>query len=127
MAAITKANPLYVGPPAEGAWIQRGQASVVLAAGDPVVIDGAANPDARYDTAYKKATAEAFVDGVALFPAAVGGTIEVMVTGEMDGFSGLTPGAAYTIVAGAIDTTAPAAGIAPQIKAVNKTRIMKLF
>lgn len=127
MAAITRSNPLYVSPPAEGAWIMRGQASVDLAVSDPVVIDAAANPDARYDTAYKKATAEAYVDGIALFPVKAGGMVEVMVSGEMDGFSGLTPGAPLSVAAGVIDTTAPGAGIAPQLRAISKTRIAKLF
>lgn len=121
MAAVTKVDPSFVSPVGEYT-SQRGYANDDLEAGDPVVIDGLP-PTKRWDVAYSKAAGEQFVDGIAISPVKAGGTVEVMEQGEMDGYSNLTPGAPFTVVAGNIDTTAPAAGIRPQFRALNATRI----
>lgn len=121
MAAVTKVAVAFVSPVGEY-MSQRGYANENLEAGDPVVVDGA-SPSTKWDIAYSKADAEEFCDGVVYRDVLAGGTVEVVEQGEMDGYSGLTPGAAYTVVGGAIDTTAPAAGIRPQFRALNATRI----
>lgn len=119
MAAITKVDPapLSVGNEFNDA----GYAAVAFTAGDPVIITGAAPPSRKWDATIGAATTEAH--GVALKDCAVGGTVEYGIVGEMDGFSGLTPGAPLTVVGGSIDTTAPGAGVAVRIRAVTPSRI----
>jgi hypothetical protein len=119
MAAVTKVE-LH---PAEVVRAKIGKAAATLVVGDPVVIDAAAAVDVRYPCTYKKAVAEEYIDGIVLKNAVAGGPVEVMIEGEMEGYSGLTPAAKFTVAAGAIDTTARAAGVYPQLRAVNATRI----
>lgn len=121
MAAITKVDPAPCSPPGYEL-NDAGYASTALAVGDPVVITAAAPPSRKWEQVIAKATGTA-ANGIALKDVAVGGTAEYGVVGEMDGFSGLTRGAGLTIVAGAIDNTAPAVGVVPQVRAVTASRI----
>lgn len=119
MAAVTVVE-LH---PVEVLQAKKGKAAADFVVGKPVVIDGAATVDPRYPCTYKAATAEEFIDGIVLKPAKAGQIVEVLTLGEIDGYSGLTGGARLTVVAGAIDTTAPAAHAYPQLRAINATRI----
>lgn len=121
MAAVTVGTLEVVWAPAE--FNKLGKASAALNRGDPVIIDGAAAADPRYDSSYKKATAETFVHGIVLKNAISGGPVEVGTLCELEGYSGLTPGAAFTVAAGKIDDTAPAAGERGQFLAISATRI----
>jgi hypothetical protein len=82
----------------------------------------------------KAATGTKIAHGIGLQDAYAGqGNCSIGIQGEMDGFSGLTPGAALypsASVAGGIDTTAAeiATGVAvPQIRAATATRIRFSF
>lgn len=125
MAAIQKVAPIYVSPPGYEV-IDRGFARETIEAGDPIIIDSVPYKDRTYDCAVRKATGTE-AHGIALKNVTAGGTCEFALQAEMDGFTGLTPGAALTIVGGAIDDTAPAAGVSTQIRAVNTTRIRFVF
>lgn len=120
MAAVTRVNVAFVSPPGmEG--IDRGFATEDIVRGDPVVISGAA-PSRLFDCAVSKATG-AEAHGIAIKDKQTGGLCEFAFFGEIDGFAGLTPGAALTIAAGDVDDTAPAVGTSTQIRAVNASRI----
>lgn len=119
MAAIQKVAPIFVSP-AGYEVIDRGFARDTIAAGDPVVIDSVPYKDRTYDCAVLKATGTE-AHGIALKNVNAGGTCEFAIHAEMDGFTGLTPGAPLSIVGGAIDDTAPTGAV--QIRAVNATRI----
>lgn len=124
MAAITKVDPILVSPVGyESA--QHGYAGDDFAAGDLVIISGTP-PDARWDVNYEPASA-ATADGIVLKACGEGGTVEVAYAGEMDGFSGLTPGAPLTVASGVIDNTAPAGAASYTIRAVTPTRIRFRF
>ena len=119
MAAVTKGTLV----PARKNLAKKGKASGAILRGDPVVLDSAAAVDARYDCNVKKATAETTIHGIALKDAPAGGLCEFLTEGEMEGYSGLTVGAPLSVAAGAIDSTAPAAGVYPQLIALTATRI----
>jgi len=123
MAAVTKVDPTFVSPVGYEV-VLRGRATVDLEKGDPVVIDKAAADDPRWDTTFKKATAETFIHGVVIKKARANGTVEVLAHGEIDGFAGLPKGDPLSVVGGNIDTTAPAAGVHPQLVAINASRIL---
>lgn len=121
MAAIQKVAPVFVSP-AGYEVVDRGFAREAIEVGDPVVIDSVPYKDRTHDCAVRKATGTE-AHGIALKNTGAGGTCEFAMHAEMDGFTGLTPGAGLTIVAGAIDDTAPAEGAPTLIRAVNTTRI----
>lgn len=119
MAAVAKTRPVLVSPPGyELADV--GYASEDIAAGDPLIITSATPPNSRWDKVLAKATG-AVAHGVAAKDCGTGGTAEIIYQGEIDGFSGLTPGAGLSIASGAIDTTAPTGNA--QIRALTPTRI----
>lgn len=133
MTPITKVRPKFVSPKGYEE-IVRGIATVDLGVADPVVIDASVTPDARYDCAIKKAASEAFFHGVVAKDAKAGQVVEVILQGEMDGFSGMTPGAPIYAEAGALGTTAPVyytsattpvvnVPAPPQVFAISATRI----
>lgn len=125
MAAVERRR-VELATGSEGAHKERGLALVEIKAGDPVIVTD--DPvDTRYDFAVTKATDEAYVDGIALDHAPANLTVEFLRRGEAEGFANLTPGTSLTVVAGAIDDTAPAAGVTPYLRAVTPTRIVKLF
>lgn len=119
MATIQKVRPIFVSP-AGYEVIDRGFAREAIEAGDPILIDSTPYKDRTYDCAVVKATGTE-AHGIALKDTGAGGTCEFAMQAEMDGFTGLTPGAGLSIVGGAIDDTAPTG--AAQIRAVNTTRI----
>lgn len=129
MAAITLVAPILSSPVAyESA--QHGYAGEDLEAGDLVVIS-AAGPDARWDVTYEVADG-ATADGIVLKDCGIGGTADVAYQGEMDGYSGLTPGARLSVASGVIDATAPvqadtAAATSYTITAVTASRIKFRF
>jgi hypothetical protein len=122
MAAITKVDPVLCSPVGYEN-VQHGYAGDTFAAGDLVIISGTP-PSTRWDCAFEDATA-AVAHGIVLKDVTEGGTAEVAFRGEMDGYSGLTPGAALSVATGVIDDTAPAATQvgAAVIRAVSATRI----
>lgn len=132
MAAVTRVDVAFVSPPGmEG--IDRGFATEAIVRGDPVVISGAA-PSRLYDCSVSKATGNE-AHGIAIKDKQTGGLCEFAFFGEIDGFSGLTPGAPLSVVAGNLDTDPPvitgttATGGASshqpyaQLRAVNASRI----
>lgn len=121
MAAIQKVAPVFVSP-AGYEVVDRGFAREDIEVGDPIVIDSTPYKDRTHDCAVVRATGTE-AHGIALKTTRAGGTCEFAMHAEMDGFTGLTPGAGLTIVDGNIDDTAPAEGTAAQIRAVNTTRI----
>lgn len=109
MAAITKVKPRLVSPVGyESA--QHGYATEDLEAGDLVVIDSSGSPDTRWDVAYEEASA-GVAHGIVLKDCKAGGTVDVAYAGEMDGFSGLTPGSSLSVASGEIDDTPPEAEV----------------
>lgn len=121
MAAIVKANRIASVIPPGMELNDRAYSEDDIEAGDPIVISATAPPSMVYDHAVKKATGTE-AHGIALVSSNEGGLAEYTTQNELDGFSGLTPGAGLTIVGGVIDDTAPAAGAA-RIRAVTTTRI----
>lgn len=119
MAAITSNAPVLASP-AGYENVDFGYASEAIAAGDLVVITNAAAPSSRWDKVYAKATGTT-AHGIAIKAVGAGGTCEVAYRGEIDGFSGLTPGAPLSIVDGELDTTAPTGQVFA--RAVTPTRI----
>lgn len=123
MAAITIVAPKLASPVGyENVFFA--YASEDLDAGDLVVINTDAVPSSAFDCVVEVAAA-AIAHGIVLKDCAAGGQAEVCYRGEMDGYSGLTAGAALTVASGVIDNTAPAntqVGAAV-IRAVNATRI----
>jgi hypothetical protein len=124
MATIVKTNTLLVSPPAEGLHVIRGMATVAIERGDPVDIDGSVDPRPRFDSAFTVATGVTCV-GIALMTVRANAMLEIAVTGEIDGYTGLTPGQPVSVVGGKLDTTAPAGPV--QMRALSPTRIMKTF
>lgn len=123
MAAVTKVFPELA--TLEGAHIAFAYNTVALVAGDPVVLTGAM-PDTRWEYRCTKAAAQADIHGVALKAANAGEGCDICLTGEIDGFSGLTNGASLTVVGGNLDTTASTEAH-PQFIATSDTRIWKRF
>ncbi|MGB3330437.1 MAG: hypothetical protein WBA46_15860 [Thermomicrobiales bacterium] len=121
MAAITLVKPVLISP-AGYENVQHGYATVDLAVGDLAVFTTGAPSTAT--CAFAKASA-ADACGVVLKAVKAGGTAEVAYRGEIDGYSGLTPGARFTIAAGVIDNTAPDATQvgAAAIRAISATAI----
>lgn len=126
MAAVTIQDPSFISPPAEGSHILRGLATVDFAKGDPVVIANLPF-DTRFDCAVSKAAAQTFIHGIVVAPAKAGQAVEFMATGEMGGYSGLTPGTPLSVAAGVLDSTAPAAGAPQQIWALSAAKIVKFY
>lgn len=121
MAAITRVAPLHVSPPAYEV-IDRGRATEAIAKSDQIVITGSSGSEQRVS---KCPAGAAECHGIALKPCTLEGLCEYGVQGEMDGFSGMTPGAALypsASVAGVIDTAA-VAGATVRVRAVLPTRI----
>lgn len=127
MADVQKDYTLFVSPPAEGNHVVRGIATVAIERGDPVEIDASVDARPRHDTAFKKPTAAADTCfGIAQKTVNANQTLEVMVTGEMDGYKSLTQGAYLSVNAtGKLDTTAPTT--VKQLRVLNPTRIIKTF
>jgi hypothetical protein len=125
MAAITRVAPLHVSPPAYEV-IDRGRATEAIAVSDQIVIAGNSGSEQRVS---KCAAGAIECHGIALNSATAEGLVEYGVQGEMDGFSGLTPGAPLypsASTAGVIDTTATATPIA-RVRAILPTRIRYSF
>ena len=120
MAAIAKVAPKLASPVGyENVFYA--YASEALEAGDVAVITSATAPGG-YDCVVEAADA-AVGHGIVLKNVGAAGKAELAWRGEMDGFSGLTPGAALTIASGVIDDTAPGTGVSTTIRAVTPTRI----
>lgn len=120
MAAVTTVAPSLVSPTGE-ARIRRGQATADITAGQAVAIDGSPS-SARFETALGLAEDETTAIGLALKNATEGELIDVLIDGEMGGFSGLTPGALLSVVDGDLDSTAPTG--ATRFVAWNATTVM---
>lgn len=125
MAAITrvKARPCT---PVGYEVVDKAQLSVDVVAGDLLKYTGASSDG--QSVIGKAAAGATEVDGIALQDGYAGERgFSVGIQGEMDGFSGLTPGAALYpsgAVAGGIDTVAAGA---IRMKAVKTTRIRYNF
>ena len=119
MAAVTKGTLTI----ARENLAKLGKIAADVSRGDPLVLDSAAAVDVRFAANYKKATAETTIHGVALKDAKAGGLVEVLTEGEVEGYSGLTPGAPLSVAAGAIDGVAPSGTNPIQLIALTATRV----
>jgi hypothetical protein len=119
MAAVTKGT-LSI---ARKNLAKKGKASGAVLRGDPMVIDGAATYDNRFDANFKKATAETTIHGIAMFDCPAGGLVEVLTEGEVEGYSGLAVATPLSVAAGAIDSTAPSGTNPIQLIALTATRV----
>ena len=122
MAAITKVEPILVSPVGyENVFYA--YASEALERGDLVVITSA-TPPGGFENVVEEADA-AVAHGIVLKDCGLGGKAEIAWRGEMDGYSGLTPGAPLSVASGVIDDAAPDATQvgAAAIRAVTPTRI----
>lgn len=111
----------------EGARKMRARAMENLVMGDPVVVSPTSSTDTRFDFQVVKATA-GYVDGIVLDRRAdANDAVDFVVSGEVEGYIGLTPGSFLSVAAGALDSTAPAAGVPLQIRVLTPSRIVKLY
>jgi hypothetical protein len=128
MAAVA-IGTLHPDTPAGMEYNAKGQAATAITKGQLLIVTAAA-PGAGYLTVWDKATtATTDPGGIALMDCAAGGTVSVGIVGEMDGFTGLTPGAFLypsASVAGGIDTSKPA-GAVERMRALSATRIHYAF
>lgn len=132
MAAITRVKARPVAP--VGYEVNdKGQAAAAIVAGDLLVITNG-TPGNGFDKVWDKApTSTVNAHGIALMDCAAGQVVSVGIQGELDGYSGMTPGAAAYpsgSVAGGLDTTAPSYAATtpvvpaiPNIRSVTATRI----
>lgn len=123
MAAVTRVRASFATPSGE-ARIRRGLATVAIEAGQAVTIDAAATPGSFQETAWRLAANEAEAIGIAIKTAAVNATVEVVIDGEVGGFSGLPKGQYLSAVGGNLDTTAPVG--ASRFYAYSDTVVMVL-
>lgn len=121
MAAVTKVRPKFVSPNGYEV-VDKGTLTEAVTAGD-LLVYGVAGIS-------KAAPGAVEAHGIATQDGYAGqGGFDVLIQGEMDGFSGLTPGAPLypsATVAGGLDTTAPASAVA-RVRAVTATRIRVNF
>lgn len=133
MAAVTRNTARPVTP--VGYEVNdKGQAKVAIEAGQLVIMTNDTPTRSGHEVVWDLATTSTlYADGICLQDVAAGGTIDVGLHGEMDGYADLTPGTPLypsASSAGELDTTAPEEfGTTPsskanfQIKAVRSTRI----
>jgi hypothetical protein len=134
MAAVTRSKARYVTPVAYEV-NDKGALTEAVTAGDQLIISGYEGGVPKWS---KCSTSSAEAHGMAISDGYAGeGGFSVMIQGEMDGFSGMTPGQALypsTSVAGGLDTTAtvwytvattPVVNVPayPRVRAVTPTRI----
>lgn len=122
MAAITSVAPNLVTPAGE-ARIRRGEATEAITAGQAVAYDGAPS-SARFETAFGLAASETTAVGIALKDTAAGEAVDVLIDGEMGGYSGLTAGAQLSVVTGVLNDTAPAGASLRTFLAHNATTVI---
>ena len=126
MAAVARGK-VRIATGFEGAHVERGMALEAIQAGDPVNVSST-EVSTLFDMAVEKVSGAAdYCDGIALHDAQPNRKIEFLRRGEVEGFSGLTPGASLTIAAGDIDNTAPAEGATPFLRVSTPSRIVKLY
>jgi len=129
MAAVTAGTLRPVSPPAYEV-NDRGQAAVAITKGQLLIIT-AATPGTGYEFVVALATTTTTdPHAIALMDAAAGSLASIGIQGEMDGYTGLTPGAPLwpsATVAGGTDTTAPTGAGSPRIRALTATRIRYSF
>ncbi len=121
MVAVTRINVSLASPAGESQ-IRRGMATVAIAAGQVVCIAQATAIPAHQETVYRlAANAQEVGAGIALTSASANAVVDVLVAGYAGGFSGLAHGTPYTVVAGELDTTAPAVGVVTRFHAHSAT------
>lgn len=106
MAAVTRIRPSLASPSGE-ARIRRGVATVAITAGQPVKVSTSATPGSFHETAWALATNEGEAIGIAITDAAANATVNVVIDGEVGGFSGLPKGQFLSVASGQLDSTAP--------------------
>lgn len=121
MAAATLDNLALVSPEGYN-YIIRGKATAAMEAGDPAVITSTV-PPYGVDCYIAKATSGE-VRGLVLSDCVANGPVEIVVVGEVDGYSGLTPNSWLSVAAGKLDTTAPGAGVVKQFFCISDHRIV---
>lgn len=124
MAAITSVAPSLVSPTGEYR-IRRGEATEAILKGQAVAPDGAPS-STRFEAAYGLAADETTAIGIALEDTAAGETVDVLIDGEMGGYSGLTAGEQLSVVTGVLNDTAPAGASLRTFVAYNATTVIVL-
>jgi hypothetical protein len=135
MAAVTRVAPRPVEVPGYEV-NDKGQAKVALLAGQLLIMTADA-PRAGHERVWDLAPAGTQdPHGICLKDCPINGTASVGIQGEMDGFSGMTPGGAiYSSgsVAGGLDTTAltiattPAVTVTARMRATTASRLRFSF
>lgn len=122
MAAVTRTKARFVTPVGYEVVHQAAVVTEAVVAGDPLVL-GAGGWSKAPTTATE-------AHGMAIQDYAAGrGDCSILIQGEMDGFTGMTPGTPLypsATVAGGIDTTAPT-GATIRMRAVTASRIRVNF
>lgn len=121
MAAVTKVKPVMISLPGD-TWIDRGYANEDFEAGDLVVVASTPHPNPEFDMALDLADGTDAA-GIVLQDCGAGGLVSFAKVAEIAGYTGLTPNARLTIVAGVLDNTAPAANANYAARARNETTI----
>jgi hypothetical protein len=124
MAAVTKGTVKYVTPAGMG-FTDRGQAATDMLVGDLLII-ATTTPNTGFEKVYQKAPVST-VDpaGIVIQDCKAGEPVNVGVIGELEGYTGLTPGAplySSPSVVGGIDTVLVTGAIG-RVRAVSTTRI----
>lgn len=124
MAAVTSVAPSLVSPTGEYR-IRRGEAAAAILAGQAVALSGTPSSP-RFEARYGLATSETTAIGIALRDTAAGNVVDVLIDGEMGGYSGLTAGEPLSVVNGVLNTTAPAGASLRTFVAYNATTVIVL-
>lgn len=125
MAAIQKAKRIHSVIPPGMEVNDRAFAGSDIESGDPIVISADAPPSLVYEYAVEKATGSE-CHGFALVTVGETGLAEYTTQNEMDGYTGLTPGAPLYVVDGELDDAEPADGGTIVARCLTTTRIRVL-
>lgn len=101
----------------------RGYAEEDLVAGDLILISPDAPPSAVYEFAVKKATGTE-AHGIMLVDCNEGGLAEFTVQNEMEGYTGLTPGDALTVIDGELDDDTTTGTIVARCVTASRIRVL---
>ena len=130
MAAVAKGPKVRPVTPPGYEFNDKCELAEAVTRGDLLEYTGAMSEDQPVMQLLAAGSDPADADGIALMDGYEGERgFSVGIQGEMDGFTGLTPGTALypsATVAGGLDTTA-IAGTHPTVKAVTTTRIRHNF
>lgn len=125
MAAIQVAANGRVAPVAPPGMevTDRGYAEEDLKAGDLIVISSDAPPSVVDEFAVKKADGTE-AHGICLVDCNQGGLAEFSTQNELDGYTGLTPGAGLTVIDGALDDDLATGDVVARCVTTSRIRVL---